>query len=94
MSSVGSTASERVTNDASAVEMPSVATVVIVPAVRSSSWMRELAEPPTASRLPTAALRASESVAWPGVVLGHVKLGDVQVLVPVARPPSRPASVV
>ena len=83
-----------VTNDESAVEMPSVEIVVTVPAVRSSSWMRELADPPTARRPPTAALRASDTAAWSGAADGHVKLGDVHVLVPEARPPTRPASVV
>ena len=56
--------------------------------------MRQLAEPPAESRPLIEALRASETVAWSGAAPDQVKLGDVHVLVPDARPPSRPASVV
>ena len=86
--------SEWAENDPSAREMPSLATVVSVPAVSSRSCSHMVAEPPTASRLLIDALRANARAALSGVAPAQVKLGDVQVLVPDARPPRRPASVV
>ena len=68
-------------------------TVVVVSVVRSPSWTRAR-RAADGSRPPTAALRANESVAWSGVGFVQVNLGDFQVLVPVASPPSSPPSVV
>ncbi len=80
------------TNEPSAVESAPLAIVVRSPEVRSCNWTRALALPPTLRSPPIAALRANERVACTGEAFVQVKLGDVQVLVPAARPPSRPPS--
>ena len=84
--------SDRVSNAASGAESESVASVVVVDVVWSRSCTRTVVVPPTASRLPIAALRENVMTASSGVATVHVKPGDVHVLVPDARPPSSPES--